>query len=305
MKISRYLVAAVLSFIFMDLAAQSRVDTAYIGKYSRPWRVMLTYNASEYTTISSGKGFSSVLSTSITNRFSVGLGYQGLGFNYSYRPGSEDQTEVGIQAYGRALGAEFKFHTSHNLTMDIKGDGGHVRMSITDLRMSSILMNGYWALNPRKFSYQAALIQSRRQKRSAGSPILGWALNIDDIAFIDTVGYEKGDLLSYSNVQLLAGAGYGYNWVLDKGRLLVHASLIPMFPIVDSYVYIYKDAESEVEYPKRFSITGLARAGIFYYWSDRFYTGLILTDNLCGGWEDGYVDWGNSWFLRLPVVYRF
>ena len=305
MKIRRYLVAAVLSFIFMDLAAQSRVDTAYIGKYSRPWRVMLTYNASEYTTISSGKGFSSVLSTSITNRFSVGLGYQGLGFNYSYRPGTEEQAEIGVQAYGRALGAELKLHTSNNLTMDIKGDGGHVRMSITDLRLTSVLLNGYWALNPRKFSYQAALSQSRRQKRSAGSPILGWALNVDDIAIEDTVSLDNGDMVSYSNVQLLAGAGYGYNWVLDKGRLLVHASLIPMLPIVDSYVYFYKDAESETEYPKRFSITGLARAGIFYYWSDRFYTGLILTDNLCGGWEDGYVDWGNSWFLRLPVVYRF
>jgi len=305
MKISRCLVTVVLSFMFMDVAAQSRVDTTYIGKYSRPWRVMLMYNASEYTTVSSGKEVSSILRTSITNRFSIGLGYKGLGFNYSYRYGTEDQAELSLQAYGRALGAEFKFHTSHNLMMEINDNGTRTRMAMNNLRMSSLLMNGYWALNPRKFSYQAALSQSRLQKRSAGSPILGWAFNIDDISVEDTLLLEKGDVKSYAKVQLLVGAGYGYNWVLDNGRLLVHASLIPMLPIFDAYVYAYRDAESDVEWPKHFSITGLARAGVFYYWTDRFYTGLILMDNLCCGREDSYMEWGNSWFLRLPVVYRF
>ena len=305
MKISRYIVTAVLSLLFMDVAAQSRVDTAYIGKYSHPWRVMLMYNASEYSTSSYNEGSSFVLRTSVTSRFSVGLGYKGLAFNYSYRTGKEDHAELSIQAYGRALGAEMKVHTSHNLTMEFNDDGNRTRLSMADLRLSSLLMNGYWALNPRKFSYQAALTQSRLQKRSAGSPILGWAFNIDDLSIEDTLSLSKGDVKGSENIQFLLGAGYGYNWVLDNRRLLVHASFIPMLPIVDLYVYTYKEAEAEVEVPKHFSVTGLIRAGVYYYWSDRFYTGLILTDNLCAAKEDGIMNWSNSWFLRLPVVYRF
>lgn len=173
-------------------------------------------------------------------------------------------------------------------------------------RYSTILIDGYWALNPRRFSFPAALSQSKRQKRSAGSILIGAAIAVDLFEIEDQTVLEDGDLERGLGGQYLLGAGYGYNWVPGGGRLLVHASMIPMFPLGDKDVTQYKNKEEEVEHLDGFSMSGLGRAGVFYYFSDRFYSGFILTNRLRGTWEkDKPFVSENSWYLRVPLIYRF
>ena len=285
----------------------TKVDTNYIGNYRYPWRAMLMYNASDFSTSTSSEGLSATLTTSATHRFTVGIGYQGLALNYSYRAGKNIQSEAGILAYGRRFGFELKMYSSTRLKMDLTDDDGHhIVIPLEGYRYTTLLLDGYWVLNPRRFSFPAALSQSKRQKRSAGSILIGGAITSDNFMVEDPESVESGSLLSGASAQYMLGAGYGYNWVPGNGRLLVHASLIPLYTLGDKEVTQYKDKEKEITYPGRTAITGLGRTGIFYYWSDRFYSGLILTDRLCAYWEnDNPVVYENSWYLRLPLIYRF
>ena len=285
----------------------TKVDTNYVGNYSHPWRAMLMYNASNFSTSTTMEGLQARLYTSATQRFTVGLGYQGLALNYSYRAGKNRQTETSILAYARTVGFELKYYSSNQLHLELKNaDGEKFKMKLDGYRYSTILMDGYWVLNPRKFSFPAALTQSKRQKRSAGSILIGAAMTMDQFEVEDLSTLQKGDVEKGVSGQLMLGAGYGYNWVPGRGRLLVHASMIPMVTLRDADVTQYKDMEQEVNHLDGFSMTGLGRFGVFYYFSDRFYSGFILSDRLCGTWEkDKAFVSENSWYLRLPLIYRF
>ena len=284
----------------------SKVDTGFICNYAHPWRAMLMYNASNFSSGTTIADMSARIYTSTTQRFTVGLGYQGLALNFSFRAGKNRQTEAGILAYGRAVGFEIKMYTSNQLHLEIKTPEGKRSALLEGFRYSTILIDGYWALNPRRFSFPAALSQSKRQKRSAGSILIGAAIAIDLFEIEDLTVLEDGDLERGLSGQYLLGAGYGYNWVPGGGRLLVHASMIPMVPLGDKDVNQYKNREDEVKHLDGFSMTGLGRAGVFYYFSDRFYSGFILTDRLCGTWEkDKPFVSENSWYLRVPLIYRF
>ena len=284
----------------------TKVDTNYIGNYAHPWRAMLMYNASNFSTASSIDGMSARIYTSATQRFTIGLGYQGLALNYSYRAGKNRQTETSVLAYARAVGFELKYYSSNQLHLEIKTPEGKQSTLLEGFRYSTILIDGYWALNPRRFSFPAALSQSKRQKRSAGSPLIGAAITMDSFDVEDQESLQTGDVSHGVSGQILLGAGYGYNWVPGGGRLVVHASMIPMVTLRDAIITQYKDQEQEVEHLDGFSMTGLGRFGVFYYFSDRFYSGFILTDRLCGTWEkDKPFVSENSWYLRLPLIYRF
>lgn len=285
----------------------TKVDTNYIGNYAHPWRAMLMYNASNFSTSTTMEGLQARLYTSATQRFTIGLGYQGLALNYSYRAGKNRQTETSILAYARTVGFELKYYSSNQLHLELKNaDGEKLKMKLDGYRYSTILMDGYWVLNPRKFSFPAALTQSKRQKRSAGSILIGGAVTMDQFEVEDQSVLVAGAVEKGSSGQVLLGAGYGYNWVPGGRRLLVHASMIPMVTLKDVDITQYKDAEQKTEHIDGFSMTGLGRFGVFYYFSERFYSGFILSDRLCDTWEkdEPFVS-ENSWYLRVPLIYRF
>jgi len=294
---------------FLDRQQQkflTKVDTNYITNYEYPWRALLMYNTSDYAIRSYYDEASIRMNTSPTHRITVGLGYQGLGLNFSFKPGKSHQSEGNILIYARRFGLEVKMSTSDRLTFDIKSKTGErLKMDMEDIRFTNIMIDAYWVLNPRRFSYPAALSQSKRQKRSAGSILIGGAINIDAVDLKDTESTEPGEIIGSETVQTLLGAGYGYNWVPGQGRWLVHASLIPMLTLSDKDISFLKDQPAVTERPERFAMTGLGRAGIFYYWSDRFYSGLIIVDRLGATWQDGNPEFANSWYLRVPLIYRF
>lgn len=285
----------------------TKVDTNYIGNYRYPWRGMLMYNASNFSTSTTRDGTAMRLYTSATHRFTVGLGYQGLSLNYSYRAGKNRQTESGILVYGRTVGFELKYYSSNKLHLELESpEGEKIRMLFDGFRYSTIMLDGYWVLNPRRFSYPAALSQSKLQKKSAGSIIIGGAITMDNFAVEDKDSVEPGSLQSGTSGQYMLGAGYGYNWVPGGGRLLVHASVIPMIVLGNKEVTQYKDADSQIVFPDTFTLNGLCRAGIYYYWSERFYSGLIFTSRPSAVWEkDKEVVYANSWYLRMPLIFRF
>jgi len=87
---------------------------------------------------------------------------------------------------------------------------------------------GYYVLWHRKFSLSAGLYGDMVQKRSAGSPLFY-------VNYYQSC-YSGRDILianadKYRTRQASIGAGYGYNLSLDQGKLVFHASVVPMFSV--------------------------------------------------------------------------
>ena len=164
----------------------TKVDTNYIGNYPRPWRVSMMHNASHFRSLAYIEDYSLHITTKMTNRLSFGVGYQGLAFNYNYRLGAKKKMEMSIQAYGRQMGVEVKFHGSDRINISVDGGGeGSKSVDIEGAELFSYLIDGYYAFNNRKFSYPAALAQSKIQKRSAGSLLAGFSFSAVGIDMVD------------------------------------------------------------------------------------------------------------------------
>lgn len=87
---------------------------------------------------------------------------------------------------------------------------------------------GYYVLNHRKFSLGAGLYADMIQKRSAGSMMV--------YGNYFRSRYNAEDLLasnydSFQTQQVSLGLGYGYNWVFNKGKIVLHASAVPMISL--------------------------------------------------------------------------
>jgi hypothetical protein len=102
--------------------------------------------------------------------------------------------------------------------------------------VKTVIADGYYLFNGKKFSYAAAYDQSVIQKRSAGSLMAGLMYNYTNI---DYATDSNGDIVylmqGVGKVKLWqgsVGAGYAYNWVPARG-LLVNVMAMPMLTFVN------------------------------------------------------------------------
>lgn len=85
---------------------------------------------------------------------------------------------------------------------------------------------GYYVLNHKKFSLGAGLFADMVQKKSAGGFLIyanyfQSRYSVDDFIWLN-------DYDSFRTQQASLGAGYGYNWAFQKGKIVLHASAVPM-----------------------------------------------------------------------------
>lgn len=95
---------------------------------------------------------------------------------------------------------------------------------------------GYYVLNHKKFSLSAGLYADMVQKKSAGSVLFyGNYFQSNYYASDVIVDYNQ-----FRTRQFSLGAGYGYNLSLLNGRLLFHASIVPLFSLYTELKHSYK-----------------------------------------------------------------
>ncbi len=203
------------------------------------------------------------------------------------------------------MGIEVKFHGSDKINLGIFTDDGKSLDidNIEGLELYSYLIDGYYVFNHRRFSYPAALAQSKIQKRSAGSVLVGLSLGIIGVDMTDaTDGLTK----SSAEGRLSLGVGYGYNWAFQGGKFLIHASFIPMLNLVDRDVVKEKGEDKyKKEDTDRYSFVNLFRLGMFYSITDRLYTGVLFSDNPVPKRDHGYFSIDNTFFARTTLTWRF
>ena len=153
-----------------------------------------------------------------------------------------------------------------------------------DLR--TVYADAYYVFNNKRFSMPAARTGRLIQKRSVGSFFVMANYNQSRLHMYRMLNYTEE---VFRHNQFSIGAGYGYNWAINGGKLLFSISVIPMFSLVNrethrswddpNDVYMQTDPEDDdlwEAYDKhfydaatygrdsQFTINGFVRGGINY-----------------------------------------
>ena len=153
-----------------------------------------------------------------------------------------------------------------------------------DLR--TVYADAYYVFNNKRFSMPAARTGRLIQKRSVGSFFVMANYNQSRLHMYRMLNYTEE---VFRHNQFSIGAGYGYNWAINGGKLLFSISVIPMFSLVNrethrswddpNDVYMQTDPEDDdlwEAYDKhfydaatygrdsKFTINGFVRGGINY-----------------------------------------
>jgi hypothetical protein len=230
------------------------VDRRYIDIPDQPWQIMLRGNISQ--TIVSMKTSGSVLdeeynndtrlTTQPTMKVGLKVGYRGCGFGYMVNVGGDKGSRLTIGATGKSYSINVRinsFENSHpniDMASDLLTEEDLEEMKkvklIDPIHVNTVMADGYYLFNSRKFSYAAAYKQSVIQKRSAGSLMVGGMFNYTNI---DYAADSNGDLIflmhGLGRIKLWQGSvgvGYAYNWVPVRG-LLVNVMAMPMLTLVN------------------------------------------------------------------------
>ncbi|MBQ6377526.1 MAG: DUF4421 family protein [Prevotella sp.] len=238
----------------IDSMSVRGVDRRYIDAPEKPWQLIVKGNVSQ-TLLSmrtqgnmAGEEYSANPHLKTTPSQYIGLwaGYRGYGLGYTVNIGGDKGNYLTFGATGGAFGINVRIHSFENSTPDFnmnsdlipekdKDTWGKVEL-IDPIRVRTVIADGYYLFNGKKFSYAAAYDQSVIQMRSAGSLMAGLMYNY---THIDYSSDHNGDLIyvmeGLGRVKLWqgsAGVGYAYNWVPIRG-LLVNVMAMPMLTFVN------------------------------------------------------------------------
>ncbi len=221
--------------------------------------------------------------TKVSTSLGVKVGYKGLSASYSFPIGGDKSQNISLKSTGRWYALNFRWHKFKTKTMrthysgavqgrdmldydeeteDIQfSDWGEAygwdetekEQLPSDMSIKTLIFDGFYIFNHKKFSYAAAYNQKTIQARSAGSPIVGLMGYYADFKYNDPRNAELiywmdgiGRLRQY---QLGVGAGYAYNFVPAKGWL-ISAMAMPMLTVVNrtrinNYSSNFKDIAKE------------------------------------------------------------
>lgn len=204
--------------------------------------------------------------TKVSTSIGVKVGYKGLSISYSFPVGGDKSQNLTLRSVGRWYSLNLRWHKFKSNTMENHFSGAAKSRSIehydeetgdvtyTDwgethqwddtfdeqlsspISIKTLIFDGFYIFNHKKFSYAAAYNQKTIQVRSAGSPLVGLMGYYADFDYADKRNAETiywmdgiGRLRQY---QLAIGGGYAYNFVPAKGWL-ISAMAMPMVTLVN------------------------------------------------------------------------
>jgi hypothetical protein len=238
----------------LDSMAVKGLDRRYIEAPERPWQIIARGNVSQ--TILSMNTHGSMagmeykadpyLATEPSQYVGLWAGYRGYGVGYTVNVGGDKGGTFTIGATGGAYGINVRIHSFENDNPDLNLESDLIgeenidawkKVQLTDpIHVKTVIADGYYLFNGKKFSYAAAYDQSVIQKRSAGSLMAGLMYNY---THIDYATDGNGDMVylmqGLGRVKLWqgsVGAGYAYNWVPARG-LLINVMAMPMLTFVN------------------------------------------------------------------------
>ena len=304
----------------IDSMSVRGLDRNYIDAPEKPWQLIAKGNVNQ--TIVSMNADGNILGVDYSARpylktqpsqyVGFWAGYRGYGIGYTVNVGGDKGSNLVFGATGGAYGINVRIHSFDNsnpsinlnselLTEEEQKTWDDVQL-IDPIHVRTVIADGYYMFNGKKFSYAAAYDQSVIQKRSAGSLMAGLMYNYTRIDYATDV---NGDLVylmhGLGKVKLWqgsAGVGYAYNWVPARG-LLVNVMLMPMVTFVNKLkVFAYATNVSELMTDERFWDDDISNEE----WDEWFYSNVHITPM-----GDKTINSGISlgFDTRMSVTYNF
>ncbi|MBE6271207.1 MAG: DUF4421 domain-containing protein [Prevotella ruminicola] len=304
----------------IDSMSVKGLDRNYIDAPEKPWQLIAKGNVNQ--TIVSMNADGNILGVDYSARpylktqpsqyAGFWAGYRGYGIGYTVNVGGDKGSNLVFGATGGAYGINVRIHSFDNsnpsinlnselLTEEEQKTWNNVQL-IDPIHVRTVIADGYYMFNGKKFSYAAAYDQSVIQKRSAGSLMAGLMYNYTHIDYATDV---NGDLVylmhGLGKVKLWqgsAGVGYAYNWVPARG-LLVNVMLMPMVTFVNKLkVFAYATNVSELMTDERFWDDDISNEE----WDEWFYSNVHITPM-----GDKTINSGISlgFDTRMSVTYNF
>ncbi len=330
---------------YIDSSAVKGIDQRYITVPKRPWQVVLKYNVNQMNlkmTSHQSIGdqflfdFTSKANTRTANSLGLWVGYRGYGIGYSI--GLRKQTGMyfttGVTGSSYGLNLRLRTYKSFDPSAEGSGyittsDGSKVDLGNSytwlleqPIRVRTMIIDGYYMFNSKRFSYMAAYDQSALQIKSAGSFMAGAMYHATTIAYdnLENAGFITfmDDIGKLRIRQASVGFGYAYNWVPVKG-LLVSAFAMPMLTFynrqkVDFYDVKYDEETGEL---KELSLreSKAINSDMMLNFNARLsltYNFERISLNIYGQWNQFRYDHDNAgsglvndWFVNGQIGYRF
>ena len=184
--------------------------------------------------------------TDVSTSVGVRVGYKGLAAHYAFNVAGDKGRDFSLSSSGTWYCVHFRLHEFKTKEPQVKlegnfypEDGGdpewesqtHKWILASPIKAKTMVLDGYYIFNKRRFSYKAAYRQSVIQKRSAGSWLAGAMFYYSDFRFDDNTNADMilfmNDVGRIKQWEANVGAGYGYNYVPAKGWL-ISAMAMPM-----------------------------------------------------------------------------
>ena len=290
---------------FLDMRAQkasARWDSNYVVRYPYRWDSR-AFVSSPNLRFDSTFGDGIHLATAVVARVGVGISFRGLGVNFAPAIGKKHTFDLSLSGYGRHFGIEYNWRSG----MGLNGASDNNLLFITNR------LNLLYSFNPR-FSYAAALKQTRIQRRSAGSVLAAFNWSMWDLLYLnddDVFGsYFK---FNYFLQRFLLGVGYGYNLVVGQQHWLIHASVLPMWSVYEMQSWRQGTEHERKNYPYgHIAFMGTARASVSYRWETRWSLGLNGQINEIGSMTHLSRQTpadprfrSREWEVKLTLTFRF
>ncbi len=296
------------------------LDRNYIDAPTKPWQIIVRGNMSQSSVSMNAEGnidglnyiAKPYLKTKPAQYVGLWVGYRGYGLGYTVNVGGDKGTYFTLGATGGSYGVNMRIHSFEENAPDFgletdlipeedKDEWQKVHLT-NPIKVRTLIANGYYLFNGKRFSYAAAYDQSVLQKRSAGSLMVG-AMYF--YGRIDYASPSNGDLIYLMNglgkVKLWQGSvgvGYAYNWVPARG-LLVNAMFMPMLTFVNKIkAYGYATNVEELMKDPNFWSDDISNDK----WDEWFYSKLSISPMGDKTFNSGMK---LNFDARLSVTYNF
>ena len=241
---------------FIDTIASRGVDKRYIYVPERPWQLVLKnhvndmdmnveavvteqdiaqYNYKGHYTVNAA------FEPRLTYNIGLWVGYRGYGLGYNVSLSKSNGNSFSIGATGSRYGIYLRTRSldTKQLSVSMWGDSEDGAFNehddnfqaYDDISLRTFILDGYFMLNGKRFSYAAAYDQSVVQLRSAGSLMIGAMWYQSDIDFSQRknapIIQAMGNMGKMKIQEGGLGVGYSYNWVPVK-NLMVNVTAMPM-----------------------------------------------------------------------------
>lgn len=225
---------------YLDKSAVEGLDSNYVCLPKYGFLVSVSVDFAGINIDMEGRGirnfgdFNVNMKSIVEGQSSVYLAYRGLQLSYTRNLFNTFNSDLSLSWLDRAWGIEYRHHSTDGLHGNIYVPALDKPFEVQkgNINVNTTLIDAYLILNARKFSYIAATFPSIIQKRSAGSVLIAGNYNSSTFVNVDPSFVEKLDDVKEIDIEQAAvGIGYGYNFAINRGQILLHLSAIPMIII--------------------------------------------------------------------------